>query len=155
MKGWPVPSLLSPSGALFPRSPLPDGLCRGHSHYGLRCSQHLGFRQLCVSMLGRADLGFIYFLDLTPWELSIVLTLLRFSDGCLKARTMCSMFISCLATLAVPESTFHEAPREHLLLGTGAVVHLPQRPSPSLFSLLEFSSLACPSSVSASLHLLL
>lgn len=113
-----MPSLLSPSGSLFPRLPLPSGLCRGHSHYGLRCSQHLGLGQLCVSRLGRADLGFIYFLDLTPWELSTVLTVLQFSEpdkkqagGCLEAQTMCNMFISCLATLAGPESTFREAPR--------------------------------------------
>ena len=46
--------------------------------------------------------------------------------------------------LAAAESSFCEAPREHLRLETEALVLLPQLPSAPLFSLLEFLSLAAP-----------
>lgn len=72
----------------------------------------------------------------------------RQADGYLEAQTMCSLCISWLTTVPVAESSFHEAPGEHLLLESGALILLPQLPSPSLFSLLELLSLACPSSVS-------
>lgn len=78
----------------------------------------------------------------------------RQADGCLAAQTMCRLCISWLTTVAVAESSFLEAPGEHLLLEPGALILLPQLPSPSLFSLLELLSLACPSSVSAGPHLL-
>lgn len=78
-----------------------------------------------------------------------MLSLNRFSepdkrppDGCLKAQTKFSLFISWATTLAGTESPLPETPREPPLLETGALVLLPQLPSPSLFSLLEFSSLA-------------
>ena len=58
MNRSPLSNLLDPSGSPSPRLPLPDVLCRGHSHYGLCCSQHLGYGQLCLHP-GQCDLGFI------------------------------------------------------------------------------------------------
>ena len=55
---WPGVFCIDPSGSPSPRLPLPDVLCRGHSHYGLCCSQHLGYGQLCLHP-GQCDLGFI------------------------------------------------------------------------------------------------
>ena len=144
MNRWPLRSLLDPSGSLSPRLPLVDVLCRGHSHYGLCCSQHLGCGQLCLHP-GQC----------WPWlYLSLSSDLLeavnrahspqdkRQADGGIEAQTTCRMFISWLTTLAAMKPPFVRHHGNILCLETGARVLLPQLSSPSLASLLEFSSLA-------------